>query len=515
MAQTRDAKGRFTSNKNGKSNGFNPLTFNRELAWITQNARSMRDELMRKILDPRRNIDDECGYPTELNVDLYRKLYEREAVAARVVEVLPQESWVLNPNVFEDEDPTVETEFEAAWNNLNSILNPNTWLKQEDGGEVWEYLTRVDILSGIGSFGLLLIGFDDGKDLSEPVEPSSNLGVIFIRAVDEYLVDIASYEVDKTNPRYGHPTAYNIRLHDQSLTDQGGLGLDISTAKVHWTRVVHVADNLGSSEIFGRPRMMQVYDRLYDLRKLYAGSAEMYWRGAFPGISLESHPQLGADLELSTTETDAIRDTMENYHNGLQRYLLNIGMSAKSLAPQVVDPTPQINTQIEAICIKLGIPKRIFCGSERGELASGQDDSTWNDRLRFRQRYYLTPRVVSPFIDRLIMLGVLPEPKDGYVIKWPDLNNLTDDEIATVAGKRTEALAKYVAGNVANLIDPIPFLTSVMGMTVEEAEALVRDGLEDDLLDEGIDDGQEEQEIRASTRPDTGRDREDENSTEG
>jgi len=485
----RDAKGRFVSNKSSSNgSGFDALTFNRELSYLLTNARSMRDDILRKILDPRRDIDDEVGYPESLSVNLYRQLYDREAVAARVVEVLPQESWMLNPAVFEDEDPTVETQFEGAWRELNMILNPNTWLQQEEGGVVWEYLARVDMLSGIGSFGILLLGLDDGKDLSEPVEPNSNLNVIFVRAVDESLVDIASYETDKTSPRFGHPTFYNVQFHDPELTDQGGVGLDISTNKVHWTRVVHIADNLGSSEIFGRPRMMQVYNRLYDLRKLYAGSAEMYWRGAFPGISLESHPQLGADLELSTTEKDAIRDTMENYHNGLQRYLLNIGLSAKSLAPQVVDPTPQIDTQIESICIRLGIPKRIFCGSERGELASGQDDKTWNDRLAFRQRYYLTPRVVAPFIDRLIMLGVLPEPNNGYRIKWPDLNSLTEDEQATIAVKRTDALTKYVAGNVANLIDPIPFLTNIVGLGMEEAEMLVREGLDGSLDMDGEDD---------------------------
>jgi len=105
------------------------------------------------------------------------------------------------------------------------------------------------------------------------------------------------------------------------------------------------------------------------------------------------------------------------------------------MAPTVVDPTAQIAVQIEAICIKLGIPIRIFKGSERGELASSQDDAAWNDRLRLRQMYYITPRIVIPFIDRLIMLGVLSEPV-GYSVTWDDLESTTKADKARIPSTR-------------------------------------------------------------------------------
>ena len=41
--------------------------------------------------------------------------------------------------------------------------------------------------------------------------------------------------------------------------------------------------------------------------------------------------------------------------------------------------TPFIEVHLQAICIKIPCPKRVFMGSERGELASAQDDSQWND----------------------------------------------------------------------------------------------------------------------------------------
>jgi len=225
--------------------------------------------------------------------------------------------------------------------------------------------------------------------------------------------------------------------------------------------------------VFGVPRQRPVYDRLYDLYKLYGGSAEMYWRGAFPGLSLETHPQLGGDV---TVDAAATRTQMEQYMNGLQRYLLNTGISAKSLAPQVVDPSKQIEIQLDAICIQLKVPKRIFLGSERGELASTQDSKAWNNRLMSRQNGYITPRIIVPFIDRLITFGVLPEPQ-GYSIVWEDLNSLTEEQQSIIAKNRIEAIAKYVASSGAEtLVPPQFFLTDMLGFTDQQATAMLEEG---------------------------------------
>src|SRR5438552_1221857 len=92
---------------------------------IVANALLSRQELMRSFLDPRRDIDDECGYPkiTEaVNVEVYRQLYDREAIATRVVQVLPNESWQVTPTVYEDDDTETSTEFEEAWDELGSTL---------------------------------------------------------------------------------------------------------------------------------------------------------------------------------------------------------------------------------------------------------------------------------------------------------------------------------------------------------------------------------------------------------
>lgn len=485
--------------------------------WVMQmieNAVTSRQTLLSKFTDPRRNIEDECGYPkigTAVDKSIYTQLCEREAIPARIVQVLPRESWQVQPTVYESENVDNITEFETAWDEFGRQLRgEQSYYQDEKDNPVWELLLRADILSGIGQYGVILIGTNDGLELSEPIagviednsvpaaveEPSSKNApgdgyrygsqtygpysltfnrkvmrdrrVLYMRAFPESLAQIIQFESNWTSPRFGQPVMYNITFNDPSI-GATGLGLPIATRPVHWTRIIHLADNLESSEVFGVPRLRPVLNRVLDLQKLYGGSAEMYWRGAFPGISIETHPQLGSDIEISAADT---KDMMENYMNGLQRYLALIGMSAKSLAPQVVDPSPQIRVQLEAICIQLGIPMRVFMGSERGELASTQDDAAWNDRLRQRQKMYITPRIIIPLIDRLIAIGVLPVPK-GYSVEWPDLTSQTDGEKASVSVQRANALSIYTTSGSKAHMTEMDFYTRIMKFNEDEAATIV------------------------------------------
>lgn len=451
---------------------------------IVTNTLLMREQLFRKFLDPRRSVNDECGYPEGTTFDswTYQSLYDRNPIANRVVSLMPKETWAVTPLVYEDNSATTSTPFEEAWDNLSRQLRGHSFYQDEESSPVWEYLQRVDEQSGIGSFALLLLGIDDGLGLDVPVEgmepdgkyPSMFGGVtptygpgpggaggpdikpltgqlfggavgtdaqyftspygqslgpqgqtggsgptdkkkkaerklIFLRVFAEHLVQITQYETDFRSPRFGQPVMYLITLNDPRERHTGA-GLSTAQVRVHWTRVLHVADNLTSSEIFGVPRMRPVLNRLMDLDKIYGAGGEGYWKSCFSGLALTTHPQLGGDVKV---DKKGLRDTVEDYQNGLQRYLLLMGMSAETLPPQAVDPTPYITICLEAICIQLGCPVRVFKGSERGELASSQDDSKWNDRIRGRQNGYVTPRVIIPFIDRLIQIGILPEPKQG------------------------------------------------------------------------------------------------------
>lgn len=429
------------------------------------NAITTRRRLLEKMMDgPGRDINSECGYPESIEAKDYRDMYDREGIAARVVQCLPDESWAVMPTVYETEDVD-ETAWEARWNEL------------EDRFSILQYLYRADLLSGIGRFGIVLLGVDDGRELNEPIEgmedgegegtPNPTRELLYIKVFDESVVTIKQWENDTKNPRFGLPVLYTISMKDRNRD-------------VHWTRVIHIADNCRTSEVYGTPRMKDVYNRLFDIRKVLSGSGEMFWKGAFPGYSFETNPDVGD--EQVTLDADSIREEFVAYSKGLQRYLALTGVTAKSLSPQVSDPKSHVETHLKAIAISKSIPYRILFGSEQGELASSQDERAWNKRMAARQERYITPRIIEPTIDRLIGAGVLPSV-ETYHTDWPDLYNLSEKDKAEIAAKQTEAISKYVQGGVDVLIPPRTYLQDILGMPADKVEAVMEE-LEEHMKEE-------------------------------
>lgn len=469
-----------------------------EVREMVANVISMRKEWIQGMSgDRRRDVARECGWPDAVEATTYRAMFDRDPLANRVVRVMPQQCFQVTPLVYEDDSAEVSTDFEKAWDELaDGLKGGKSWHGDETGSALWAELYRLDVVSGIGRFGVLLLGVDDGKALWEPLdgvadspqyatpngrdkagqvgkEPTPAGGaplqdnpkggqpktfqqpppggdpyapkgqgggneaqywdvgsfgtpggteagepfgqkpskqkrrLLFLRSFDESLVQITQFEPDLYSPRFGQPVMYRVTLHDPR-TALAGIGLPQSTVNVHWSRVIHVADNTVNSPIAGAPRQEPVWNTLMDARKVRGAAAEGFYRSAFPGLSLETHPALGGDVEVDDAK---LKDALEQYFNGLDRALRLTGMTAKTLAPNTTDPTPYLETLVEAVCVQLQMPVRVFKGSERGELASSQDDSQWNDVVRARQHLHVTPNIVAPFIDRLIMCGVLPEPK--------------------------------------------------------------------------------------------------------
>jgi ADP-ribose pyrophosphatase YjhB (NUDIX family) len=444
-----------------------------------------RAELMKSLLDTPRDVDSDCQYPTGwIRPELYQLLYTREPVATRVVEVFPKECFQVSPSVYEDEDAGTVTPFEEAWDALGKQLRgEQSFYQEEESSVIWDFLLDADIKSGIGHYAAILLGLDDGAPLDQPVDlidatkpvkgsvggsSAASRRLLFMQVYPETAVRINALETNTQNPRYGQPTEYEISMLDPLEFSSLGLGVSLPTnrATVHWSRVIHVSE----SGVLHTPRQRPVLNRLLDTRKLYSSSAEMFWRGAFPGYAIKTQPQLGADVDINRQE---LKDELTNYSNSLQRFLVLMGMDVTALAPQVSDPASQIDKQIEAICIQLGIPKRIFLGSERGELASSQDDQAWNDRLKQRQLGVITPRIIIPVVDRLISLRVLPRPAKGYRVSWPDLTSKSDEEKAGIATQRTQAVSVYVAGQLETTLAPMDFWTRIMGFTEDEAQSII------------------------------------------
>ncbi|MBU8908515.1 anti-CBASS protein Acb1 family protein [Desertibacillus haloalkaliphilus] len=454
---------------------------------IRTNKRDQSDLMHRYQLSDRlgtqfngkRDMYEVLGYKRRLRFQDYWNKYDRQDIAGRIVDAPAQGTWRNRPSIHEDDNKDEDTPFESAWKTL------------EKKRSVIHYLERADRLAGIGHYSVLLIGVRGSTDLSEPLDPNSLTGpedIIYLSAFSEKNASIQQWETDPTNERFGLPKIYRIDFSGDDFHDQEGGTKFYSVSKnVHHSRVIHIADGLLEDEVFGRPRLKRVMNLLNDLEKVVGGSAEMFWQGAYMGLNANLNP----DVQMTPDEADRVEEEMTEWFHGLRRFIRTQGMEVKQLGGQVAEPKESFETIISLISGATNIPKRILLGSERGELASNQDEGNWNSYLSDRQTTFAEPNVLRPFIDRMIWLGVLPAPQQRYEVEWPDLFALNDKDKSDISDKRASALQKAAPHNdVTMLMTPKQIVEYVfndqvdyLDETEERAKDLDIDGGSDDVDD--------------------------------
>ncbi len=399
----------------------------------------------------KRDLYAECGFPKCLTFQDFYNRYRRQGVARTIVDIFPKMTWRMWPEVKDTEKAGVSA-FEESWKSLCKSKR------------LFYYISKADRLSGIGQFGILVMGFNDGATLDKPVEKASEL--LYLQAYPEGNVSISKFNQDTKSSRYGLPELYQV-----SITSADGV--TTTTKSIHWTRVLHLAEDCESSEIYGTPRMESVFNDLMSLEQLIGGGSEMFWKGAFPGYNFKVDP----NAETNAQSLSAIKEEIEKLMHGLQRYIRTKGITAEALAQQVSDPSNFIDALFTSISASKRIPKRILMGSERGELASTQDRDNWLDQIVERQVNYAEPFILRPFIDRLISFGVLPSPNGNkYEIVWPSLFEIDDMKKSEIALKKTQALSIYSSSlGIENIISAKSYLTRILGFTDEEANSFINE----------------------------------------
>jgi hypothetical protein len=373
-----------------------------------------------------RDLYEVLGYNRILSYRDFRARYARGGIAKRVVEAYPRATWRGGVELWENSDPDADdTPFEAEWKNLEIQL------------KVWSVLQRVDILAGLSTYAVLLIGAPG--DLSSELPQGKPGGLLYItpfsggggpggdRLTRPMAMDadasIMEFDTDTNSPRFGLPITYQLKRTDLSSPNL--------QRPVHWSRVIHVAEGCLSDEVYGIPTLENVWNLLDDLDKVTGGGAEAFWLRANQGMHLDVAKDMTfpAPKPGEKSEVEKMREQSEEYQHGITRWLRTRGVTVTPLGSSVADfhnPADSILTQIAG---SKGIPKRLLLGSEMGQLASGQDADNWDTQVMDRRTSYAGPSVVRPLADRLIKYGYLPKP-NTYDVEWPSIQNLTEVEKA-------------------------------------------------------------------------------------
>lgn len=368
------------------------------------------------------------GYPVTISFDEMYSTYRREDIAKRLVDFPARESWKKVPEIRDGEmfkEAKTDTPFVKDWKALVKKL------------KIYHYLYRVDKLTGVGQFGALFLGAKDGQqDFKEPVGIVSDL--LYLQPYMQSSVEILKYDEDTQSANFGKPLLYSVNFAKTDANKStSSTSLTLTKKSVHYTRVIHVAEDLDEDDIHGAPRLELVYNRLLDVQKAAGSSAESYWLTVNRGMQIDVRDDYNLDAQ---AESD-LEDEIEEYIHGLRRIIRTSGVDITELGSGSVDPRGIIWSLIALIAGAVGWPQRILIGSERGELASTTDQALWAGVVSARQEQFCGPAILCPLIDWCIKYKVVSVPQSGeYVIDWPSVYEESDLEKANVFKAEMSAL---------------------------------------------------------------------------
>jgi hypothetical protein len=409
-----------------------------------------------------RNLFAALGYKEQLEVADYYRRYKRNPIARRVVDALPKGTWKGLGELIEDEDPQKTTAFEDAWFALSDKHN------------IWAMMNRADRVAGLGRFSTLLIGAPGELDTELPQGGPDTLLYLAVHGDGDIDVKEKDFISEPTNERYGRPEYYTLKAKRT---------LGVQDKRIHWTRIIHIADSPLDNDLYGEPRLECVWNDLDNLEKLAGGGSEAFWLRAHQGYQFDLDPAIALD----PAGEEKLKEEVDEFLQGMRRSLRTRGVKVTTLGSDTADFSSGVDAILKLISAGSTIPVRILVGSERGELASSQDRDNWNERINDRRSEFAEPFMIRPFIDRLIKYGYLPTPVEGYEVRWP-VTDPSDGEKADLATKWAEVNNK--AGETVVTPDEIRDrclgLESLESIGFEEEEENVEVVLPEDEVEQEL-----------------------------
>lgn len=427
------------------------------------------------------------GWPVAPDFNTYLHLYKRGGIAQRVVRAYPEATWRTNPSVSEDKDGTEDTPFEQQWKEL------------EEKRQLNHYLLRGDLLARLGTFSVLFLGYNDGLPLEQLTEPVGMLKgkqpwekLLYVQPYGCDRVRIKEYESDPTQERFGQPKFYDIQINSPTA---GSSTVSTRSVTVHYSRVLHITEGLLDRDDEGLPALEVVLNLILDLEKVHGSAAEAFFQQSQPMTHFNVPPDATApDPTATDSEGKTLQDHIEEFIHKWKRYLVTQGMDINQVTTQIGDPSNCYEVLTKLIAGTTGIPKRILEGSERGELASSQDETNWSKRIEERQNNWAEPFVLRKLLDEFISKGVLQSPGSGtYSIAWANSTALSEEVQAEISSKKTDSITKYAAQPAAaDIMPPDIFLEEVMGLEPELIDRIkeTRQAVWDKELEEALKDEQ-------------------------
>lgn len=367
-----------------------------------------------------------------LDDETLSRLYELDGIAARVVDAVPKHAM--------RHAPTISVGDAATSARVKGIL--------DDLG-TWEALRRAWCWARLYGGAGVVLGIDDGREQSLPVDAQSITALRFLITADRRDLMPTAWHDDALSSRYGTPSVYR-------LTRQGGVTTTMSN--VHSSRMVRIGGvpttNRRRLERWGWDDsvLQRVYTELQASRSAFAGAGTLIHEASVVTVGIKGLMSLMASDPTDTLKTRF--DVMQRMFS-IGRWLMHdadgetVSRLEVGSLTGVVDVMDRMVNFLAAVS---GIPVTVLMGQAPAGLnATGDSDLTnWYDEVAAEREEVLRPALET--VVRTILRskrgptgGVEPE---GWSIKFAPLRQPTPAEEQDMRAKQATIDVAYIQAQV-------------------------------------------------------------------
>jgi len=326
------------------------------------------------------------GWESNISSSLLYSIYKAHGIAKAVNDTPVTTTWRYYPTV------KGSSSFETSMGLLNKRI------------KLFDTLKKADRLSGVSFYSIIVLNIKN-QSYKSKLRSFQMKNLTSVSVYADHEVQIIPYLDEKTKSRYGIK-AYKIGM-----------------VEVHPSRVIHVAEN-SDNGVQGQSRLAPIYNQLMDMWKISGSTAELYYISA----SLLLNAKAMDGFKVNKGDATELQDGLLEVVNKMKGFLITNGFEVENIAPDITSPKDSWDVMEKFISSTSAIPRRVLFGSEMGELASTQDQSTYYERIESRQTNHVTPNIINTFIDKCMVFSDL-EFSD-YDVTWQKLSALSEKDVS-------------------------------------------------------------------------------------
>lgn len=365
-------------------------------------------------IETKRNIICQYGYPASPGFAEFYAVGKRVGLGKAVVNLPVNKCWQTLPKIldvteFDDEGEPVKFADSDFVREMTNLIN-------DRGLQLWERIKGTDRKQRYGMYsGCLIVTKDSmGRSSREPLD--SLVPGQLVKLVPFYEAQLIPIEYDQDigSANYGDPTMW--QLIENAVNPKPGKQLSI---EVHPSRLIIAAEGSEDGTIYGTPALESCLYSIMDWEKARMSSSEGIKRNNDQRgvISLDE----GANMPHPDSEQAEIMDeNISRWDNGDDALLTVANAKVTPFNASFHDPSKTADMILMEVGASVEIPSTILVGYQTGRLASIEDTFNFAQSMMQRREGWCN-ELIFQFIDRLIEVGLLPDPDGDIVIQWDDL----------------------------------------------------------------------------------------------